>query len=316
MIRATAVAAVLCAATFVAALYAPGTTRDSGRPLEITLPGTRVFPESLTSLPDGTIIVGSRGHNNVMRIAPNSGAAVEWITPGTGGLGAVFGVFADEKNKLLWVCSDKSTGTPVTPSVKTFDLKTGAPKGSYALPGDSAFCNDIAVRDDKTAYITDTAQATVWMLKPGASALEAAAKDPLLETADGLAFGDKNTLYVNGVRTGRFLRVSIGPDRKSTSVVELKAPRKLVYPDGLRTIGKNRFLMAEGGGTMSIVTLDGNAGILLQNLKEGMTSTPGVTLAKGVAWVCAGKLNYMNDPNFKDKDPGEFHLFGVPLPKS
>jgi hypothetical protein len=37
---------------------------------EITLPGTRVFPESMTSTADGTLIVGSLGHGNVLRIAP------------------------------------------------------------------------------------------------------------------------------------------------------------------------------------------------------------------------------------------------------
>jgi len=73
---------------------------------EITLPGTRVFPESITSTPDGTLIAGSVGHGNVMRIAPGQTTAEEWIKPGTGGLAAsVFGVYADEKNKLLWVCS-------------------------------------------------------------------------------------------------------------------------------------------------------------------------------------------------------------------
>lgn len=312
---ANAVSLSVVAAAFVAIPLSSPASPKGGRPLDITLPGTRVFAESLSSLSDGTIIVGSRGHNNVMRIPPNSGDAAEWIKPGTGGLGAVFGVFADEKNKLLWVCSDKSPDTPVISSVKTFDLKTGEPKGSYALPGDTAFCNDIAVRADRTTYISDTSQAAIWMLKPGATALEAAAKDPLLETIDGLAFGDKDNLYVNGVRTGKVVRVTLGKDGKSTSVVELTTPRKLVYPDGMRTIGKNRFLMAEGGGTMSIVTLDGKGGILLQDLKTGMASTPGVTLAKGVALVCEGKLNYMNDPALKDKDPGTFKLFGVPLPK-
>ena len=37
---------------------------------EITLPGTLVFPESITSTSDGTLIVGSLGHGNVLRIAP------------------------------------------------------------------------------------------------------------------------------------------------------------------------------------------------------------------------------------------------------
>jgi hypothetical protein len=63
---------------------------------EITLPGTRVFPESITSTADGTLIVGSLGHGNVLRIAPGKTGA-EWIKPGTGGLNNILGVYADEK---------------------------------------------------------------------------------------------------------------------------------------------------------------------------------------------------------------------------
>src|SRR6204780_3051519 len=73
---------------------------------EITLPGTRVFPESITSTTDGTLFAGSLGHGNVMRIGRDKINAVEWIKPGTGGLNNVLGVFADEKNNLFWVCSN------------------------------------------------------------------------------------------------------------------------------------------------------------------------------------------------------------------
>lgn len=52
---------------------------------EITLPGTRVFPESITSTADGSLIVGSLGHGNILRIAPGQDVAKEWIKPGTGG---------------------------------------------------------------------------------------------------------------------------------------------------------------------------------------------------------------------------------------
>ena len=58
-----------------------------------------MFPESITSTSDGTLIVGSLGHGNVMRIAPGSTMAQEWIKPGTGGLNQVLGVYADEKGK-------------------------------------------------------------------------------------------------------------------------------------------------------------------------------------------------------------------------
>jgi len=284
---------------------------------EITLPGTRVFPESITSTADGTLIVGSLGHGNVMRIAPGKTTVEEWIKPGTSGLNSVLGVYADEKNQLLWVCSNKLGPTGEATSVKTFDLTSGAPKNSYVLPGDGTLCNDIAVGVDRTAYVTDTRQGSVVMLKPGATALEIAAKDPLLAGADGLAFGDKTTLYVNSVTAGKLLRLDLGPDGKATKVIELKLPRSLDRPDGMRAIGKHRLLMAENSGKMSIVTFSGpeRQTVVLQTLKEGMASTPGVTATKGTAWVVEGKLNYMQDPAMKDKDPGTFKMFAVPLPK-
>lgn len=281
---------------------------------EITLPGTRVFPESITSTTDGTLIVGSLGHGDVLRIAPGSSDAVEWIKADTNGLNSVLGVFADEKNHLLWVCSNKLGQTGEPTAVKTFDLKSGAAKDSYVLPGDRTLCNDIAVAPDGTAYITDTFAGAVDMLKPGAKALDVAAKDPLLAGADGLAFANKSTLYVNSVTANKLLRVDLGPDGKSTKVTDLKLPRALDRPDGMRAIGKGRFLLAENSGKMSLVTFNGDEATLT-TLKEVTASTPGVTATKGMAWVVEGKLNYMQDPKMKDEDPGTFKMYAVPLPK-
>jgi hypothetical protein len=47
---------------------------------EIVLPATRMFPESITSTSDGTLIIGSLGHGNVSRIARGKTTAEEWIT--------------------------------------------------------------------------------------------------------------------------------------------------------------------------------------------------------------------------------------------
>ncbi|HXX18331.1 MAG TPA: hypothetical protein VEJ46_02915 [Candidatus Acidoferrum sp.] len=305
IVRATGIVAffVVAAASFAAQ-----------KVTEITLPGTRVFPESITSTPDGTLIVGSLGHGNILRIAPGKTDAEEWIKAGTNGLNSVLGVFADEKNKLLWVCSNKLGATGDPTAVKTFDLKTGAAKDSYTLPGDRTLCNDIAVAPDGTAYITDTFGGAVDMLKPGAKALDVAAKDPLLAGADGLAFANKTTLYVNSVTANKILRVDLGPDGKSTKVTDLTLPRALDRPDGMRALGKGRFLLAENSGKMSLVTFNGD-NVVLTTLKEVSASTPAVTATKGMAWVAEGKLNYMQDPAMKDKDPGTFKMYAVPLPK-
>jgi len=202
--------------------------------------------------------------------------------------------------------------------VKAFDLKSGAIKGTYPLPGEDAFCNDIAVAADGTAYISDTSRESVLMLKPGGKALEIAAKDPLLAGVDGLAFGERAVLYVNSVTTGKLLRLDLGADGKSKNLVDLKLSRPLDRPDGMRTIGKNRLLMAENAGKMDIVTLSGpglkNAEV--KTVKEGLESTPAVTATRGMAWIVEGKLNYMMEPAFKDKDPGTFKMYAVPLPKN
>jgi len=282
---------------------------------EITLPGTRVFPESITSTANGTLIIGSLGHGNVSRIAPGKTTAEEWIKPGTGGLNQVLGVYADEKSKTLWVCSNNLDKNGEATSVKAFDLTTGTLKGTYPLPGADALCNDIAVGADGTAYVSDTRQATILLLKRGSKDLEVAAKDPLLGGADGLAFGDKTILYVNCVTTGKLLRLDLRPDGKSKGIVDLKLSRPLERPDGMRAIGKNRLLLAENSGKMDIVTFDGQTA-MVKTIKEGLESTPGVTATRGMAWIVEGKLNYRNDPKFKDKDPGLFKMYAVPLPKN
>jgi sugar lactone lactonase YvrE len=285
---------------------------------EITLPGTKIFPESITSTSDGTLIIGSLGHGDVSRIPHGSTTAEEWIKPGTGGLNQVLGVFADEKAKTLWVCSNNLANKGEATAAMAFDLKTGAPKGTYPFPGDGTLCNDIASAADGTTYFTDTRQGSVLMLKPGGKSLEIAAKDPLLAGADGLAFGEKTILYVNSVTAGKLIRLDLGPDGKAKSVVELKLSRAIDRPDGMRAIGKDRLLLAENSGKMSIVTFTGSdpQTAEIKTIKEGLVMTPAVTATRGMAWIVEGKLPYMNDPAYKDKDPGTFKLYAMPLPKN
>ena len=101
-------------------------------------------------------------------------------------------------------------------------------------------------------------------------------------------------------------------------MTELKLSRPIDRPDGMRAIGKNRLLLAENSGKMSIVTFEGPGmqNAVIRTIKEGLESTPGVTATRGMAWIVEGKLNYRNDPALKDKEPGTFKMFAVPLPKN
>ena len=63
----------------------------------------------------------------------------------------------------MYVCSNDITGFGVPGPgdtkgawLKTFDLASGAPKGSFALKDPKSLCNDIAIGGDGTAYVTDS----------------------------------------------------------------------------------------------------------------------------------------------------------------
>ncbi len=283
-------------------------------PMDVTIHEEKPFPESLTSTSDGALIIGSITKSEIFRAPKGAATAEVWIKPGTNGLQRILGVFADQKSNTLWVCSDKVAPNGAPSALKTFDLKTGAPKGSYDFPGDNSLCNDIAIAPDGTAYATDTIAARVMRLKKGAGALDVWSKDAKLAGADGIAFGDDNTIYVNSVSAGKLFRIPVGKDGSAGAIVEIKPSQPLSQPDGMRTLARNQFLLIEGAGRLDHVTIDGD-NAKIEVLKDGFNGPTAVTRTGNIAWVLEGKLKYMNDPKFKDQDPGPFKVYPVPLPK-
>jgi hypothetical protein len=86
-------------------------------------------------------------------------------------------------------------------------------------------------------------------------------------------------------------------------------------PDGIRPIGGNRFLQAEGtGGRITLVTIEGD-NARIDVLREGLDSSPGVTLIGNTAYAVEGKIQYLFNPQFRGQDPGAFKAIAIPLPK-
>ena len=281
-------------------------------PAEVTIHDDKPFPESMTSTSDGSLIIGSLGKGEIFKAAKGAATAELWIKPGTNGLERVLGVLADQRSGTLWVCSSQLPPQGTLAALKTFDLKTGAPKGSFAFPGDKSFCNDIAIGPDGAAYATDTFAARILRLKKGATALDVWIKDSKLDGADGIAFGDNNTIYVNSFTTGGLYRVPVGKDGAAGPVAHIQTSQALDKPDGLRPLGKNEFLMIEGAGRLDHVTVNGDTA-KIEVLKDGYKGPVAVTRVGDTAWVLEGKLDYMLDPKFKDQDPGPFKAYAVPL---
>jgi sugar lactone lactonase YvrE len=285
---------------------------------QITVKDSKAFPESITSTKDGAVIFGSIGKGIIYRSAPGSDTAEPWIQPSSGNLKNVLGVFADERGNTLWVCSlvfpMPGQSEPPDTALKAFDLKTGAFKKSYDFPDHKGICNDIAVAKDGTLYVTETAEGKVLRLKPRAGKLEAWASDPLLASADGIAVLADGSIYVNGFRTGNLVRVAVKPDGSAGEVTKLETSRPLVNPDGIRSVGPNTFLMAEGEGRADEVTINGEKAeikVLKGDFKDGPTA---VTLVGHSVFVLEAKLRYLTDDKLHGQDPGPFHATALPYP--
>jgi streptogramin lyase len=281
------------------------------------------FPESVTSTSDGTLFVGSFNDGGVTRVAPG-GKAETLVQPGANGSRSTLGVLADEKSGTLYVCSNDLTGFGVRgPSsingayLKTFDLVSGAPKASFALPDAKSFCNDIVVAGDGIAYISDSFAPNIYSLKPGASALEVWATDPAFTPAkdgvglDGIAIGADGNLYVTTYIPAKLFRVAV-KDGKAGEVTELKPSHALDHADAMRAFGDG-FLLIEGAGRLDKVTVKGDEA-QIDVIKDGFAEPVSVTQVGDTGWVAEGKLSYIVGPN-KGKDPGPFQLQPVALPK-
>jgi hypothetical protein len=281
------------------------------------------FPESVTSTRDGALYAGSFNLGGVVKVAPG-GKAEQFVKPGAGGSRSTLGVLADEARGILYVCSNDLSGFGVPgPSdvkgawLKTFDLATGAPKGSFALKAPTSFCNDIAIGADGAAYISDSMAPYVYSLKPGGAELDVWATDPALAPAkdgvglDGIAVGADGNLYVTTFIPAKLFRIAAGGGMAG-AITELKPSRPLALADALRAFGGG-FLLIEGNGKLDRVTVKGDEAEIA-TVTDGLAEPVSVTQVGDTGWVAEGKLSYIIGAN-KGKDPGPFTLKPVALPK-
>jgi len=307
------------AAALLAGCAGMAEAASASAPADITIVGTRVFPESVTSDSAGNVYASSNG-GTIYRAPPGASEATAWIVPNEeNGLSSLFGVFADETHGVLWACSNPNLfikPTPPGPSaLKAFDLKTGAFVASYALPGDGNACNDIAVAPDGTIWLSETMKGGIYTLAPGAKALSEFAKGEELIGIDGLAFADDGKLYINNVRQNLVQRVERKADGSYGGLATLTLSLPLNGPDGLRSIGGNRFLQAEGPeGRVALIEVNGDSATVTP-VKTGLESSPAVTRVGKVGYASEGKINYLFDPALRDKDPGTFMIRAFTLPE-
>jgi sugar lactone lactonase YvrE len=286
-------------------------------PNDILIADKDVYPESISADKAGRIYSGSV-KGIVYRTTPKGKVAEPWVRPDAqNGILSILGVLVDEPRKTLWLCSSPMPlRTPPAVGVSALvalDLATGGFKARYPFPAPASACNDIAIAPDGTVFVTDTPNGRILTLTQGAKALTLFGQDQRLKGVDGIAFAGDGTLYVNNVQTNQLLRIDRGAGGVFSGVTILTALQPMAGPDGLRPIGGNRFLQAEGGaGRVTVVTITGDQA-KLRTIREGLQSSPSVTLARGRVYSGEGKISYLFDPKLKGKDPGPFLLRAIPF---
>jgi len=256
---------------------------------EVTINDAGVQAENLTSGQDGTIYFGSTAKGTIYRAAPGAVQAEPWILASTTGLTNVLGLLADDKTGTLWVCQNSTGGRNGAPvagqtALRSFDIKSGAAKGTYPFPVNGGFCNDMAIGADGTVYATETFNNRVNRLRPGASAVEIWIADEQLAAIDGIAVLGDGAVYVNTFFTGHLLRIPVRPDGRAGAIVAIATSLPLSRPDGLRSTGPNTLIQAEGQGRVAELTVSGSKADV-RVLREGLTGATGVTVVDGTAFV-------------------------------
>jgi hypothetical protein len=294
----------------------------------IPVPGTKAFPESITSTSDGALFVGRLGDGGIVRIKPGTSESTIFVQPGASGSRSILGVFADEATSTLWACSNdlsalggSAAGSDAWSALKSFDLKTGDAKHSFSLPGSHAFCNDITVDGKGSVYVTDSANPTILKLSAGATTFDIFAQDSAFSAPqsggaglDGIAFGSDGNLYVTTYTAGELLRVEV-KDGRAGRITTLSGNHPLQFPDALRALGNNSFLLIEGSGTLDCVVIQGGA-FVVTPIHGGFATPTSVARIGTTAWVSEGQLAAFFDPSKKNISPSlPFRFYAVPLRK-
>jgi hypothetical protein len=241
-------------------------------------------PESITIAPNGDLILGSASSPKIYRAKKGSEKAEVFVDVSGDGGGSFLGVLSDASTGTLWACQIYSAapGSPPRSALRAFDLKTGAAKFRWELPGEKNLCNDFVVGPDKALYISDTLGAKIWRLKSGAPIPEMFSDDRTLYGIDGITFiGD--LLYENNVIFNKLYRVPIDAAGNAGKPVDIWMDKPIKGPDGMRAANGKLFLTENGAGKVDMITVNGDTANITV-LQDGLATPTAIEPAGDTLW--------------------------------
>lgn len=255
---------------------------------EILIVDAKSQSESLTIAPGGILFVGSASTPFVYKMRPGSTTVEKFVDASAEGAGTFFfGMLADAATNMLWTC--QLTPVPGVTSMKRhtalrgFDLSTGAQKLRWNLPGDNSTCNDFSIGPDKALYISDTANGKIYKLPAGAITSELFLENPELKGIDGITFLGR-TLYVNNVITSHLYRIPMDDAGKAGQPVDIQLDQPLKGPDGMRAADGKLLVAENGGGKISVITVNGDKASITV-IKEELKIPTAVEPVGDTIWI-------------------------------
>ena len=269
------------------------------------------YPESLAAGPDGRFYVGSWRQGAIARVDPATGAAATLVAAGSNGMGNVQGVLVDAARGALWACSG-NLGFATVPlsasALKRYDLATGAPRASYAMP-DGGYCNDLAQDAQGRLYVSDSLHPRILRWVEGAAALAVWKEDPKLadrpvmgefKALNGIAIDGTDVIASVIAAVPYLLRVPIADDGSAGPVSRLEAPRAFRNVDAIRAWKPGRLVLFESdafgsgpyGGQVTLARIEGGR-LALRPLVAGLNDPSSGLVAGGRVWFVESKYGLL-----------------------
>ncbi len=145
-------------------------------PLEVTYPEGGAFDPV-----DGVFVMGTLEGGSVFTVDPLDGQATVLHEPSEPGTWISLGMAVDAPRHRLWVCAANRDTRPFTGEIWVFDLSAG--ERTHVVPlmydGAPAWCEDVAVASNGTAFATDRENPNIYVVDDSFSA-ELLVSDELL----------------------------------------------------------------------------------------------------------------------------------------
>ncbi len=110
----------------------------------------------------------------------------------------------------------------------------------------------------------------------------------------------------------RFFRIET-KDGSPGAITKLEPSRPLKFPDALRSTGGMTIVMAEGGGSVDRVAVDGDH-VRFETIKGGVGGPTSVALAGNTLWISEGQLPHLFEAAKNGPPRLPFRIIGVPMP--